>query len=205
MASIQLSRDEAEEDDLPDVCMRCASPATVRKRYRFTSHPLWLYLLVPFGILPYVVAAAMLTERARCYTHLCPRHANHWRVRAFVVWGGLATFIVAFGASIAVASAMPDRLGPAAISVLGWGICVGGPVFLTCWLVSILIVQLTAIHLSNVTDRRLTLVGVSPSFVEAVAAYREGRAAEDAEGSLRDKFRVRRDPHSGPEIYDPER
>ena len=98
MASIQLSRYEAEEDDLPDTCIRRGSPATVRKRYRFTSHPLWLYLLLPFGILPYVVAAAILTERAHCYTHFCSRHKNHWHVRSLVVGGGLAVFVVVWGA-----------------------------------------------------------------------------------------------------------
>ena len=100
---------------------------------------------------------------------------------------------------------MPDQLDPAVLRVLGWGICVGGPVFLFCWLASIPVVQLTAIHLSNVSDRRLTLVGVSPSFVEAVAAYREESDAEDEDESLRDTFRSRRRPDSGPEIYDPKR
>ena len=42
MASIQLTRYEAEEDDLPDMCMRCGAAATVRKRRLFVSHPMWV-------------------------------------------------------------------------------------------------------------------------------------------------------------------
>jgi hypothetical protein len=45
------------------------------------------------------------------------------------------------------------------------------------WIISIPIVQATAIHPSNVTERRLTLKGVSPEFVEAVREYRAKRKA----------------------------
>lgn len=203
MASIQLSRDEAEEDDLPDVCMRCGWPATVQKRYRFTSHPLWLYLLLPFGILPYVVAAAILTERARCYTHFCPRHKNHWRNRAFVVWGGLAAVfsILAGSVALVVTLAPANQSAPSPAPGL---LCLAFTILPVSWIASIPIVQLTAIHLSKVNDRRLTLVGVSPSFVEAVVAYREQRNAGKERDSRQERFPPPR-PRAGPEIYDPKR
>src|SRR4051812_25286496 len=86
MASIRLSRYEAEEGDLPEVCMCCGAPATERKRRRFVSHPLWVYVLMPFGYLPYVIVAAVLTEHVRCYTLFCPRHKNHWRSRTLIFW-----------------------------------------------------------------------------------------------------------------------
>jgi hypothetical protein len=93
MASIELSRYEAEEGDLPDVCMICGAPATVRKRYRFTWHPVWVYLLVPFGYLPYILVAALLTENVRCYTLFCPQHKNHWRWRTLSIWGGFLVLL----------------------------------------------------------------------------------------------------------------
>ena len=58
--------------------------------------------------------------------------------------------------------------------------------------------------LSNVNDHRLTLVGVSPSFVEAVVAYREQRDAGE-EGDLRQERFPPPRPRVGPEIYDPKR
>src|SRR5580700_7283045 len=75
MASISLSWREAEDGDLPDVCMCCGAPATESKRRRFTSHPLWVYVLLPFGYLPYVIVAAVLTEKIRL-RHDC------WKSRA---------------------------------------------------------------------------------------------------------------------------
>ena len=207
MASIQLSRYEAEEDDLPDICMRCGSPTTVRKRFRFTSHPLWVYLFLPFGIVPYVVLAALLTEKARCYTHFCDRHKNHWRVRALAVWGGLGVIFSLVAILIGYITLVGSRGNEASDTLwhkLAGIACFAVPALLFCWIISIPIIQLTAIHLSNVTEKRLTLRSVSPEFVEAVHVHREKRDAVD-EQDLRGKFRPRRHPDSGQDIYDPER
>jgi hypothetical protein len=194
MASIQLSRYEAEEGDLPDVCMRCGAPATARKRLRFTSHPLWVYLLLPFGWLPYVIVAAVLTENVRCWTFFCPQHRNHWLVRTLLIWGGLVALLaVLFGSGVIVVS-LSDHFSPATRdSLMGW-LCLGSVGLIFCWLISIPLIQLTAIHPTHVTDRRLTLQRVSPAFVEAVQAYREERRAERREEDERREFRPRRTP-----------
>lgn len=78
MASIRISRYEAEDGDLPDVCMCCGEPATQRKRRRFISHPVWVYILLPWGYILYAIVAAILTEEIRCYTLFCERHKHYW-------------------------------------------------------------------------------------------------------------------------------
>jgi hypothetical protein len=196
MPSISLTRREAEEGDLPNVCMRCAAPATVRKRYRFVSHPAWIYLLLPFGYLPYVIVAAVLTEHVRCYTQFCPRHKNHWRMRAFIIWGTFLVLLAVIGASFfLIVSLNAER-------AFGF-CCVAWLVLMVCWLISIPIIQTTSIHPAYVTERRLTLKRVSASFVEAVGDYREKPRPGDLEDDRR-KFRLGRAAPSE-EMFDPER
>jgi hypothetical protein len=50
---------------------------------------------------------------------------------------------------------------------------IGSPVLLLCWLILIPIMQETAIHPADVTDRWLTLKHISPAFAEAVREHRE--------------------------------
>ena len=191
MASIQLSRYEAEEGDLPDVCMCCGASATERKRRRFISHPLWVYLLLPFGYLPYVIVAAILTENVRCYTLFCPRHKNHWLLRTLVIWGAFVVLLVLLIGSFVLVGSM---FGPGSKSMQDklFGIlCIATPVLLLCWLISIPLAQLTAIHPADVTEHRLTLKRISPAFAEAVRIYREDHQREELPEGYRSKFRRR--------------
>ena len=208
MASIQLTRYEAEEDDLPDVCMRCGDPATERRRIRFTSHPFWIYVFLLCGILPYVVLAVVLTERARCHIHFCPQHKNHWRVRAFAVWGTLVAIMaiipIYFGGNHLAESQLGLWDESTKDILVGIGFVVV-PTLVFCWLISIPIIQLTAIYISNVTERTLTLRSVSQEFVDAVLDYRKKREDEDEQEDPRGKFRIRRRPGPRQDIYDPER
>lgn len=172
MASIQLSRYEAEEGDLPDVCMCCGEPATERKRRRFVSHPLWVYLLLPLGYLPYVVVAAILTENIRCYTLFCPRHKNHWFVRNLIVWGAFAAILVLILGGVFLVGSLSGTVSRSTENILFGSLCVGSFVLMLCWFISIPLTQITAIHPADTTERHLTLKRVSPAFVEAVREYR---------------------------------
>jgi hypothetical protein len=201
MPSIQLTRREAEEGDLPDMCMRCGAPATVRKRRMFVSHPLWVYVLLPFGYLPFVIVAAIMTQRARCYTHFCARHKNHWLCRALIIWGAfVAMLVLVVGCLALIMTLYPDKAPDRVIGAL----CFGSLALIFCWLISIPIVQLTAIHPGDVTDRRLTLKRVSPAFVDAVRDYRERPRAGKEREKYWSEFQSRRLAGSE-DVYDPER
>jgi hypothetical protein len=205
MASIQLTRYEAEEGDLPYVCMRCADPATVRKRRLFVSHPLWVYLLLPLGYLPYVIVAAVLTQRVRCYTHFCPRHKKHWLVRGLIIWGAFLALLALLVITIAVISLMGKPLSESADRALVGLLCIAWPALAFCWLVSIPLIQLTAIHPAEVTERRLTLKRVSPAFVEAVRNHRDARTAEEEVEEEEGRGNRPRPSETSQDVYDPER
>jgi hypothetical protein len=194
MASIQLSRYEAEEGDLPDVCMRCGAPAVERKRLRFVSHPVWVYALLPFGYLPYVIVAAILTEHVRCYTLFCARHKKHWLVRTLIIWGSFVALLAFIASTVILVGIFSEHISKSAKDTLVGSQCIGIVVLIFCWFISIPIVQLTAIHPTNVTERRLTLKRVSPAFVEAVREYRANRPEVEPEDDYRSKFRPRQAP-----------
>lgn len=204
MASIQLTREEAELGLLPDVCMRCGALATVRKRRMFVSHPFWVYVLLPCGYVPYAIVAAILTQRARCYTHFCPRHKNHWRIRTLIIWGSFVAILALIAGSMALVTSLQRYLSGNVFDTFMGCLCISAPVLLICWLISIPIMQLTAIHTADVTDRRLTLKRVSPVFVEAVGDHRDRPRVEDEHD---DTSRPTRPRHSDPsqDVYDPER
>jgi hypothetical protein len=192
MASIQLSRSEAEVGDLPDVCMCCGEPATERKRRLFISHPLWVYILLPWGYIPYVIVAAVLTQRVRCYTLFCARHKNHWRIRSLIIWGAFVGLLVLLIGSLATLGALFEDLSPATQDRLGGVLCIGWPVLAFCWLCSIPLMQETAIHPADVTERKLTLKCISPAFAQAVREYRETHRDGEQSEDYRRHFHQRR-------------
>jgi hypothetical protein len=207
MASIVLSRYEAEEGDLPEVCMLCGAPATERKRRRFTSHPFWVYVLLPFGWLPYIIVAAILTVRVHCYTHLCARHRNHWLMRTLIIWGVFAGLVALILGSFFVVALTGQKLGKSSFDALFGTLCIGSLVLMFLWLASIPILQVTAIHPADVTKRRLTLKRISPEFADAVWEHRDERRAEAEQedpprGSPPRRPEQRRRPRPDPEEFD---
>jgi hypothetical protein len=192
MASIQLSRYEAEEGDLPDVCMCCGEEATERKRRRFISHPLWVYVLLPFGYLPYVIVAALLTEEVRCYTLFCPRHKNYWFVRSLFVWGLLVVVLALIVGGVILAALLSEQASGSTKDFLGGSVCIGSVLLLFGWLVSIPLSQVTAIHPADPTEHRLTLKCVSPAFVEAVRQHRKARRSQSQAEDYQEHFRTGR-------------
>ncbi len=191
MASIKLSRYEAEEGDLPDVCMCCGAEATERKRRRFVSHPVWVYVLMPFGFIPYAIVAAILTEHIRCYTLFCPQHKNYYLTRNLIVWGALIAIVIVIIGSGILAGLLSDRVNQSMQGFVTGAWCIMTLVLPLCWLISIPVSQETAIHPTNGESRYLTLKHVSPAFVEAVRQYRADRASV----TQVEEYRPRRSPH----------
>lgn len=189
MASIQLSRYEAEEGDLPDACMCCGAPATERKRRHFVSHPFWVYVLLPWGYILYAIVAAILTEHIRCYTIFCPRHQNYFRTRNLFIWGALVVILMLLVGGFVLAGVLGGHVSESTQNLLFGSYCIGTVVLLLGWLMSIPISQVTAIHPANPTSDEVTLKRVSPAFVEAVREYRKNRKCETQQEDQRSQTR----------------
>ncbi len=204
MARIRLGRYEAEHGELPFICMRCGAPATMVKRKSLAWHPPWVYVLIPAGVLPFVIVAMVLTKRMRLQIPLCDAHKSNWLVRALIIWGSFVVFlgmIVLIGAVLFALDEQRRRAGSAESGFSGF-LCLGIVGGAIAWLISIPIIQNTAIHVTQITDSSITLTKVSPRFVEAVRAKRQDLDEELYEGKARSQ-QQRRARSESEQYYDP--
>jgi hypothetical protein len=198
MAQLRLGRYEAEEGELPSVCMRCGAPATATKSKQFSWHPQWVLVLILAGLLPWAIVALILTKRMRVRVPLCQKHKNHWLWRGWVIYGGLAAIFV-LGIGLAILTAQLEGAAHGRGSDLGGFLCMGGWGVALAWLITAAIVQATGIRPTEITDRSITLNKVSPVFVEAVRKERLSTVEEVYEEN--DRPRPRRPARD--EFYDP--
>lgn len=97
-----------------------------RRSVRLPS--LWVYFLIPFGWIPYAIVASLLTEYVPCYTHFCPRHTNHWRIRTLAIWGFFRLIVLGIVAILFISMAVVGSQSAAAQQrVLGSVCWIGTP------------------------------------------------------------------------------
>jgi hypothetical protein len=214
MPVVRLHRCEAEDGDLPAVCMCCGAPARFTQSKVFKWHPPWVLALALVGLLPYAIVAIILTKRMRVWAPLCDRHQGHWFWRGVYSWGGLIVLIVlGIGAIMLMTADQRPRRGGAGGEELGGLACVGVVVLGLVWAVGLSVAQGTGIRPTEITDRSISLAGVSERFIDALAEDREAAAEEDEyeEDEYEDDRprRPRRRPPPRAEedehIYDPDR
>ncbi len=184
--------------------MCCGKHATQKKRLRFTSHPLWVYILLPMGWLPYAIVAALLTERVRCYTHFCDRHRRYWLRRTLISWACFAGLVVFSLGSLVLTVLLREHISEATQRLIAGWLCPVTIALGLLWLMSIPIMQVVGIHPADVTEDSLTLKGISQDFAEAVREYRRERRAEE-EAQDQPRRSRRRPPDASQEYYDPDR
>jgi hypothetical protein len=165
MASTKLSDYEVERNRLPDLCMRCGEPATMQKSRNFRWCPPWATITILAGLLPYVIVSMVLTKYKRVQVPLCDQHRGHWWVRGLIIFLGFLCLLALMVTAIAFSA---DEYG--VLPAILWsatGIAFFG------WLVLIIVLQYTVIRPSEITDRGITLCGVSKTFADAVRDQRD--------------------------------
>ena len=97
---------------LPDRCVKCGSPSRVRLRRSVSWHNPLLYLLIPLGLLVYVIVAVVMSKRAAVEIPLCDTHKKR---RTLLIAIGLTLLFVGLlgfaGALVAKASGVVALLG----------------------------------------------------------------------------------------------
>src|SRR5437763_9160897 len=89
MADVRLDFYDLDADALPDVCMKCGAPSTVRPVRTFSWMPYWARFM------PWMIGMAFM-KRRRVPVPLCEQHKGHWTIRYLIVFGGLALFLQLF-------------------------------------------------------------------------------------------------------------
>jgi hypothetical protein len=205
MSRLRLGLYELREYELPDVCMKCGRKAVARPSKTFAWSPPWIIVLIFAGLLPYVLVAMILTKRVTMTTPFCERHRNYWLTRALITWGGFLALIVIGVGGFVLLSVFKEEGNN-----VGGFFCFGLIVVGLVWLITVAVLQQSGIGPKEITDRSITLVGVSPDFVDALREEqrddededdRRRRRDEDEEGRPRKKRRTDDDDGG---YYDPD-
>jgi len=185
MASVRLGRYEAEDYDLPRVCMRCGGRAVTYKQRGFRWFPRWLIVMFPLGILPYIIMTEVMTKRMAVWVPCCDKHKKR------PLWPTLASvgILIALIATAVILVLILDDAGATAL------ICSVGVLTFIIWAFGTLIIHTPAIRPTEITDKSITLKGVCEEFIEALEADRRG----DTTRHVRDDRRRRRPPRDDDE------
>lgn len=171
MATLQMGRRPMEDEDLPELCMRCGAPAEAHREKTFSWYPQWVIVLLLAGLLPFVIVALVLTKKKRVRVPFCRAHAHHWSGRTAVT---LLSFLGLVGLAIGGVVLANVAGGPNGFDEYGGFVCAGSAVALVVWLIAVAVLQQTAIRPTEITDNSITLTNVSREFV---GAYEENRRA----------------------------
>src|SRR5215831_1558086 len=126
MATLTLEEDWLEQADLPELCIKCGAPATLRQEKTFRWFPPWVLvflLLGAGGVLICVVAAILAMKKRRLEVPLCEDHRHHWGRRQGLL---LITFgLLMLVALVALVFLIEADLDPAQNEPLGGILCAG--------------------------------------------------------------------------------
>lgn len=165
MATVRLESYDGEVRDLPELCMKCGAPPSVRKSKNFSWYPSWVGVLLLAGLIPYVIVAAILTKKCRVEVPLCDRHKNHWLMRQLLVLLSLLGLLVLGVGTAILAGVMSDK-GSGNEFFSGMA-CFGWFILMIFWIVLACNVQFTTIRPSEITETFIRLTSVSKDFAQA--------------------------------------
>jgi hypothetical protein len=174
MPSVKLSRYECSRDMLPDVCMFCGEPATVRKRKTFGWHPGWVWILILVNLIVLIVVAMILTKKMPMKVPLCERHAGYWTRRTLTLtFSFLAVAVLCIGAGVYM-----DAQPVGQRDDLGGILCGGGVVLFLGWLIFAAIYSSSGVRPTEITDKAIRLTGVNEAFIDALEEERSRDRSE---------------------------
>jgi hypothetical protein len=154
---------ERVTDSLPSLCMRCGDTATLSREKKFGWYPRWVWLIAPFGGLPFLVVLLVLRKLMTVKIPLCRRHRFPWLMMKLLLTLFLVYLFVA-----------PLALVYVSVEILGRNNSWSGPLLLG-WLaglpvifVLIFVAARRTIHVKRITDDGMILGGVSQAFAKSL-------------------------------------
>ncbi len=130
MARTTARVDDLEGGRLPPVCAKTGAVAEEFKAFTFTSNPSWSFILLLFGIFPFLIAWYLASTRV---VGLVPMsHAALRRGRSFT-WTYAGLFML--GGVLTVLGLVADRdvLLSAGVAVVGFGVITAAVGWLVVW------------------------------------------------------------------------
>jgi hypothetical protein len=177
---VTLTREQAEDDDLPDVCIVCGAPTRERLSKNFEYTPDWAGILCLFGLFPGLIAIALTQKSMRMACPVCPSDRGHWSRLVWVSSTGWVFTVPLAGIGYLIAELLGGRN-----EALLAGALVGAGIGLVLWLVPVIYLSSTRVSAKSISDGRITLQRVSPAFAKAVTARRMRRSGPESASVLR--------------------
>jgi hypothetical protein len=177
MADVRLDFYDLEAEELPDVCMKCGAPATVRPIKTFAWMPYWARFMGVIG--------TAFIKRRRVPIPLCDQHKNHWTIRYLVGFGGLGLFLLLLFCGGMVMAATDGKGVGAVFGVL---MLVGAGIAFIAWLIAAIALGLTQIQVVEITEDTIVLKNVSYDFTQAYREQTRGGFDPDVERTAREQF-----------------
>jgi hypothetical protein len=164
MARVRVPRARFRAGELPPVCAKTGEPAAGWVVVEAQRLPGWTFLLLLFGIVPFLIALAFAPERVRGLVPLGTRANQRLRTGRTVRWTTVPLGLVLLG--VALASGSRVALWPAIVLLVG-----------------AVVVYLVEVAWSvggrvEPDGEHVVLTGVHPAFRSAVQAERAPQPAE---------------------------
>ena len=96
MARIAVRRDAFVQGTFPAVCCKTGRASDLSRRWEFSDTPGWTWILLPFGIFPFLIATAFVTERFSGLLPLSAAAESRLLVTKRLVWLFGAAAVVSF-------------------------------------------------------------------------------------------------------------
>lgn len=174
MASIRLFHSQIEAGRLPNVCLCCGAPATLRRRHRFSRAPFSRIMTAGHYLSGTTLSHIRGLQKRAFAVPLCEQHRHRLSLPLHVMLGGFALFFLC-GASLVVGGC-----GGVFVSGLAWLLLVAAMCFVGMIVVAIAfcVVRMKTPQYSDITDQYIELNCVSDQF--AAAAQSCGGQRTDA-------------------------
>jgi hypothetical protein len=159
MAQVRLGRFEAEEGELPPLCLRCGAAATQFQAGQVTWCPGWIYLLLLVTFWPYLIVSFLARRRITILAPFCHAHRRQWRRQRVLALVSFFVALILVVIALLMAAARTDVESIASLWRFFWVIGL-------FWLGGIFLRRLGAIYATELTEDAVTLNGVAEAFVE---------------------------------------
>lgn len=152
MARILVGRDTLARGDFPSVCCKTGRHAELYNVWEFSDTPGWTWILLLFGIFPFLIATAFATERFRGVLPISIRSQTRLNTARRFVWvfGIAAVVCGVLGITSTVRPLLPIAAAFAAV-----------------WLIAIFVTWIWS-PTANLDHGAVALSRVHPAFVDAV-------------------------------------
>ena len=159
-------RNEWVTDSLPSACMCCGSAATTTKEKKFGWYPAWVWLLLPFGYIPFLVVLIVMRKMMSIKIPLCDRHRRPWLPQQLLAALLLVYLLVLPWFLIYLGVVAERNLGPG--NPWGLALLLGWVVGIPLLFVVLFIARRVTIHAKQITVDSMTLGGVSEAFARTL-------------------------------------